>query len=345
MGEYSGTRLYLGNLPRDVTKREVEDFFKQHGSGHIVEVKLMNGFGFIQYDNEEDPKDIVPDGREFKGQRLTVQFARGNRHVPRESNYAMDNRYPRTRRTQFRMNISGLHPDTSWQDLKDFARRSNVDVVFSEVSRDGRGVVEFETHEDLREAILKLDNTDFKGNRVTCVADDGAPFPPPPPRNGGGGRYRSRSPPPHRRYSPGPVRERGYSPPRRTRDYSPRRDYRDRSPRTREPYYSDRAPRTDPRDRYSPPPRRGPPPVDDAYRRPYPDDPYPPKSRFDGDAPSSYANGSSRRGPPPPPEDLVPVRGGRLSPRGGGGRSPPRYYSDSKGGHHRDDDYYYSRRR
>jgi len=43
-----------------VTKREVEDFFKQHGNGNIVEVKLMNGFGFIQYDNEEDPKDIVP---------------------------------------------------------------------------------------------------------------------------------------------------------------------------------------------------------------------------------------------------------------------------------------------
>ena len=43
-----------------VTKREVEDFFKQHGNGHIMEVKLMNGFGFIQYDNEDDPKDIVP---------------------------------------------------------------------------------------------------------------------------------------------------------------------------------------------------------------------------------------------------------------------------------------------
>lgn len=32
-------------------------------------------------------------------------------------------------------------------------------------------MVEFETLEDLREAVLKLDATDFKGNRVTCVAD------------------------------------------------------------------------------------------------------------------------------------------------------------------------------
>ncbi|KAF8420648.1 pre-mRNA splicing factor [Tirmania nivea] len=322
-GEFSGTRLYLGNLPRDVTKREVEDFFKQHGNGNIVEVKLMNGFGFIQYDNEEDPKDIVPayHGREFKGQRLTVQFARGNRHAPRENTFAPDTRYPRTRRTQFRMNITGLQPDTSWQDLKDFARRSNVDVVFSEVSRDGRGMVEFETHDDLREAVAKLDGTEFKGNRVTCIAEVTDVIP--PPMNGGGrgsgGRYRSRSPPPHRRYSPGPPRERGggYSPPRR-RDYSPRRDYRDRSPR-REAYSSyERAPRDEPRSRYSPPRRGGggpPPPVDDG-----------------------------RRGPQPPVDDMGPVRGGRMSPRGGGGgRSPPRYYSG--GGSHRDDDYYYSRRR
>lgn len=43
----------------------MEDFFREHGHGNIVEVKLMNGFGFIQYDNEDDPKDIVP-GRDFK---------------------------------------------------------------------------------------------------------------------------------------------------------------------------------------------------------------------------------------------------------------------------------------
>jgi len=284
MVEFSGTRLYLGNLPRDVTKREVEDFFKQHGHGNIVEVKLMNGFGFIQYDNEDDPKDIVPafHGREFKGQRLTVQFARGNRHAPRDNTFPSDSRYPRTRRTQFRMNISGLQPDTSWQDLKDFARRSNVDVVFSEVSRDGRGMVEFETHDDLREAVSKLDATEFKGNRVTCMADVSDSIPPQVngrAGGGGGGRYRSRSPPYRSRYSPAPPRGGGYSPPRR-RDYSPRRDYRDRSPR-REPYSSyDRPPRDEPRSRYSPPRRGGggpAPPVDDGYRRPYPDDPYPAK--------------------------------------------------------------------
>lgn len=31
--------------------------------------------------------------------------------------------------------------------------------------------VEFETHDDLREAVAKLDGTEFKGNRVTCIAE------------------------------------------------------------------------------------------------------------------------------------------------------------------------------
>lgn len=32
-------------------------------------------------------------------------------------------------------------------------------------------MVEFETHDDLREAVSKLDGTEFKGNRVTCIAE------------------------------------------------------------------------------------------------------------------------------------------------------------------------------
>jgi transcription initiation factor TFIID subunit 15 len=34
------------------------------------------------------------------------------------------------------MTISGLPFETSWQDLKDFARQSGLDVVYSEVGRD-----------------------------------------------------------------------------------------------------------------------------------------------------------------------------------------------------------------
>ncbi|EWC43795.1 hypothetical protein DRE_07304 [Drechslerella stenobrocha 248] len=181
------------------TKKDVEDFFDKHGHGTIKEIKLMNGFGFIEYSNPTDARDIVPipgrtnaplrdakhhallslrdraDGMEFMDSRLTVQFARGPRPQRTEFNGPTGDRTPRPRRTPYRMTISGLPTDTSWQDLKDFARKSGVDVVFSEVSRnrDGSGIVEFETGDDLRIAINKLDNYDFKGGRVSCTSDVG----------------------------------------------------------------------------------------------------------------------------------------------------------------------------
>ena len=60
MTEVSSTRLYLGNLPRNATKAEVETHFQTHGTGEITEIKLMNGFGFIEYKDAMDARDVVP---------------------------------------------------------------------------------------------------------------------------------------------------------------------------------------------------------------------------------------------------------------------------------------------
>lgn len=60
MTEVSSTRLYLGNLPRNATKADVEAHFASHGTGEITEIKLMNGFGFIEYKDAMDARDVVP---------------------------------------------------------------------------------------------------------------------------------------------------------------------------------------------------------------------------------------------------------------------------------------------
>ncbi|KXJ86311.1 putative methyltransferase-domain-containing protein [Microdochium bolleyi] len=258
------------------TKTDLETHFATHGTGEITEIKLMNGFGFVEYKDPMDARDVVPafHGSDFMGQRLTVQFARGSRQ--REAGFGGNNERqpPRPRRTPHRMQITGLPNDTSWQDLKDFARQSSLDVVFSETGRDGngRGFVEFESAADLRTAIEKLDQREFKGQRVTCIADT---QPDMPFRD----RGRSRSPgfrkpygmprDPYDRRGPPPT---GYSPPRG----GYREDYRDRSPRRE--YYDDRRYRSPPRrgppmEEYGAPPRR----YDDPYRRDYgppPADPY-----------------------------------------------------------------------
>ncbi|KAI0011491.1 hypothetical protein F4779DRAFT_572972 [Xylariaceae sp. FL0662B] len=297
--EVSATRLYLGNLPKTATKADVEAHFATHGTGEITEVKLMNGFGFIEYKDPMDARDVVPafHGSDFMGERLTVQFARGSRH--REGfGGGHERSAPRPRRTPYRMQITGLPNDTSWQDLKDFARQSSLDVVYSETGRNGngQGFVEFETATDLKSAVEKLDGREFKGQRVTCIADTQPDF---PHRERGG---RSRSPSFRRPHGPPgePYERRG--PPRG--GYSPRGyrdDYRDRSPRRE--YYDDR--------RYRSPPRRG--PVDD-----YP----PPRGRYDdpyrrdyGPPPDPYTNG---RPYDRPPRDFPPREGGYGAREGGG---------------------------
>ncbi|KAB8222797.1 hypothetical protein BDV33DRAFT_201221 [Aspergillus novoparasiticus] len=255
-----------------VTKQDIEEHFSTHGSGKITEIKLMNGFGFIEYEDAMDARDVVPafHGSDFKGERLTVQFARGPR---RKENFPgpMDRpNMPRPRRTVYRMMVSGL-PETSWQDLKDFARGAGLDVVYSETGREpGKGFVEFETANDLKTAIEKLDGRDFKGSRVSCVADiqpvDERPFRDP---------YRSRSP--RRSYPPVDEYDRRFPPPR---GYSPRAHYRERSPIPMRRDYYDRdgyGRRTPPRPRIDdyPPPRR---PYDDPYDvRPPP----PPPPRYE----------------------------------------------------------------
>ena len=42
-----------------VTKEDIQNHFKD-GTGTITEIKLMNGFGFIEYDDALDARDVVP---------------------------------------------------------------------------------------------------------------------------------------------------------------------------------------------------------------------------------------------------------------------------------------------
>lgn len=60
--------------PPSVTKEDIMEHFKSHGAGTITEVKLMNGFGFIEYDDAMDARDVVP-GNCSPGFRSLSMFA------------------------------------------------------------------------------------------------------------------------------------------------------------------------------------------------------------------------------------------------------------------------------
>lgn len=59
----------------------------------------------------------------------------------------------------------GLPSTGSWQDLKDHMREAG-DVCYADVYRDGSGVVEFTTREDMKQAIKHLDDSKFRSHEV-----------------------------------------------------------------------------------------------------------------------------------------------------------------------------------
>lgn len=66
------------------------------------------------------------------------------------------------------MIVSNLPRGCSWQDLKDFMRKAG-DVVYTDVERNGDGVVEFSNRDDMEYAIKTLDDTEFKSYNDTSV--------------------------------------------------------------------------------------------------------------------------------------------------------------------------------
>ncbi|KAF9123789.1 serine arginine-rich splicing factor [Mortierella sp. GBA39] len=220
------TRVFLGHLSRDASDRDIEQLFKNYG--HIREVTLKNGFGFVDFDESRDADDVVHDfhGKDFLGERLVVEIARGERKREDRGN---SDRYGPPERTEFRLMVNNLAHGVSWQDIKDMMRKAG-EVTYADLSKDqeNQGVVEFQTEADAQKALKTIDGELLRGKPVALRLFD--PSRDTVPREGGRGardrgreRERDRGDR-YRGYSR--ERERGYS---RDRGYD--RDRRDRGRR------------------------------------------------------------------------------------------------------------------
>ncbi|KAH9951860.1 hypothetical protein B0H21DRAFT_297 [Amylocystis lapponica] len=163
-------RLYLGRLPPDARTEDVSKFFD--GYGRIVDCRVMTGFGFVEFENSRDAEDAMLhfNGKTFLGTNIVVEFAKESR--PRRDVYEAD-RAPRARRPPgFRLVVSGISRDTSWQDLKDFGREAGS-VSYADIDRDtpGEGILEYLSREDAERAVKELDNKDLRGQPVRVVLD------------------------------------------------------------------------------------------------------------------------------------------------------------------------------
>ncbi|KAJ6883431.1 serine/arginine-rich splicing factor SR30 isoform X2 [Populus alba x Populus x berolinensis] len=170
----SSRTLYVGNLPGDIRLREVEDLFYKYGPIVDIDLKIPPrppGYAFVEFEEARDAEDAIRgrDGYNFDGCRLRVELAHGGRRhsspVDHYSSYSgsSGSRGP-SKRSDYRVLVTGLPSSASWQDLKDHMRRAG-DVCFSQVFRDRggmTGIVDYTNYDDMKYAIKKLDDSEFR---------------------------------------------------------------------------------------------------------------------------------------------------------------------------------------
>eukprot|EP00250_Pteridium_aquilinum_P005169 c15305_g1_i1 orf=331-1224(-) len=200
MSGRSSRTIYVGNLPGDVRESEIEDLFYKYGRIVDIDLKLPPrppGYCFVEFEDARDAEDAIKgrDGYEFDGYPIRVELAHGGRGASsssdRYSSYSSSTGRVGgvSRRSEYRVVVTGLPSSASWQDLKDHMRRAG-DVCFAQVFRDGRGlvgIVDYTNYDDMRYAIRKLDDSEFRNpfsRKYIRVRED---------RSNGGRRSYSRS--------------------------------------------------------------------------------------------------------------------------------------------------------
>ena len=78
------SKLYVGNLPFEVSDDDLQELFAAHGA--VVSAKVITdretgrarGFGFVEMEQAEDAQKAIQslDGQDFKGRNLKVNMAK-----------------------------------------------------------------------------------------------------------------------------------------------------------------------------------------------------------------------------------------------------------------------------
>ncbi|EPS60498.1 hypothetical protein M569_14305, partial [Genlisea aurea] len=186
MSDRFSRTIYVGNLPADIRESEIEDLFYKFGRILDIELKIPPRppcYCFVEFENSRDAEDAIRsrDGYNFDCCRLRVELAHGGRGPSsndRRGGYGRERERGRdggggggssryggaSRHSEYRVIVRGLPSSASWQDLKDHMRKCG-DICFAEVYRDSEGtygLVDYTNYEDMKYAIRKLDDSEFK---------------------------------------------------------------------------------------------------------------------------------------------------------------------------------------
>lgn len=92
--EKGGHQIFVTKLPYSVDEEKFRDIFKKFG--HISEISLKRGFGFVRYDSYNDSKAAIRemDGHYVNGSRLVVEKAGDRRRRGGPGDYRMPPKGP-----------------------------------------------------------------------------------------------------------------------------------------------------------------------------------------------------------------------------------------------------------
>ncbi|KAF8401465.1 hypothetical protein HHK36_012404 [Tetracentron sinense] len=169
MSSRASRTLYVGNLPGDIREKEVEDLFYKYGPIVDIDLKIPPrppGYAFVEFEEARDAEDAIRgrDGYSFDGHRLRVELAHGGRgqssSIDRHSSYnggggGGGRGGGVSRRSDYRVMVTGLPSSASWQDLK-------ASMILHSMNLCTTGVVDYTNYDDMKYAIKKLDDSEFR---------------------------------------------------------------------------------------------------------------------------------------------------------------------------------------
>eukprot|EP01098_Paradermamoeba_levis_P004761 TRINITY_DN2032_c0_g1_i1.p1 TRINITY_DN2032_c0_g1~~TRINITY_DN2032_c0_g1_i1.p1 ORF type:complete len:308 (+),score=91.65 TRINITY_DN2032_c0_g1_i1:191-1114(+) len=170
-------RLYVGNLPWEVSWQTLKDHFSQVGKVVFADVFLeesgrSKGCGIVEFETKEESLRALKklNNSVIPGTSRPI-FVREDRE---DKNLITHQKDPSLAGRQ--VFVGNLSYKTSWQDLKDlFKQYGNVLHADVATTRDGlskgRGLVLFENAAEAANAIKSLNGTEFQG-RLLDVHED-----------------------------------------------------------------------------------------------------------------------------------------------------------------------------
>ena len=158
--------IYLGGLPPDVDKYELNQFILKQGNFNIEEIMTTNGkksFAYIKFKTKEEALEAIKalHLKEFKNYIIKAEPFKSNKNKDKQ-------------KINTNLFIKNLPEDTKPKEIFDiFAKYGNIDSIELKNNPEGKcigyGYVDFTTEESANEAIEHLDQTKFKDHIISVA--------------------------------------------------------------------------------------------------------------------------------------------------------------------------------